>query len=340
MIFRVHPESREAELGTYCIGGPAHSPHVVAQVASRRGNVSSWACTLAEGAYRLRGPQLPHALDFAVSPTGTTSQWELSLARIQPEQRPRSLRVGGQRLILTNDHFEELVVRVERTASRQDALTAARASASALFRELFPGEVLSPGQLVSVATVTLLRTDLDLAGSIYESLGDTQAFAVIHEHYRLLEEQIRKGGGALVKTVGEGMLAVFQEARAAVQTALELSPALAAKETTRDLRLCIAVHRGPAMAATLNAHLDYFGITVTQTAELIALARGGDLIVSESIASDPSVAELLSGRGLQGEVVRVDLSGRAGAVVQRVHSASGFVDATSLVKQTRHSETV
>ena len=32
MIFRVHPEVREADLGVYCIGGPSHSPHVVAQV--------------------------------------------------------------------------------------------------------------------------------------------------------------------------------------------------------------------------------------------------------------------------------------------------------------------
>src|SRR5262249_54315636 len=32
LIFRVHPEVRDADLATYCIGGPAHSPHVFAQV--------------------------------------------------------------------------------------------------------------------------------------------------------------------------------------------------------------------------------------------------------------------------------------------------------------------
>ena len=32
LIFRVHPEIREADLGTYCVGGPAHSPHVLAQM--------------------------------------------------------------------------------------------------------------------------------------------------------------------------------------------------------------------------------------------------------------------------------------------------------------------
>ena len=37
LIFRAHPEIRESDLGTYCIGGPAHSPHVVAQVRVRPG---------------------------------------------------------------------------------------------------------------------------------------------------------------------------------------------------------------------------------------------------------------------------------------------------------------
>src|SRR5262249_58645011 len=31
MIFRAHPEVRDSELATYCVGGPAHSPHVAAQ---------------------------------------------------------------------------------------------------------------------------------------------------------------------------------------------------------------------------------------------------------------------------------------------------------------------
>ena len=66
---------------------------------------------------------------------------------------PRVLRSGRQLLALTNDYPQELVARLERAAPREDALTAARASTLALFRELFPGEILSPGQLVSVANV-------------------------------------------------------------------------------------------------------------------------------------------------------------------------------------------
>ena len=56
------------DLGTYCIGGPAHSPHVLAQVRVAAGERIELALALPEGAYRLRGPQLPWSVDFQVEP--------------------------------------------------------------------------------------------------------------------------------------------------------------------------------------------------------------------------------------------------------------------------------
>src|SRR5207302_10107944 len=58
MIFRAHPDVRTTELATYCIGGPAHSPHVVAQVRVAPGERMQLDLELPEGAYRMRGPQL------------------------------------------------------------------------------------------------------------------------------------------------------------------------------------------------------------------------------------------------------------------------------------------
>ena len=66
LIFRVHPEIREADLGTYCVGGPAHSPHVPAQVRVAPRERIELELELSEGSYRLRGPQLPWTLDFPV----------------------------------------------------------------------------------------------------------------------------------------------------------------------------------------------------------------------------------------------------------------------------------
>jgi len=322
LVFRAHPEIRDTEQKTYCIGGPAHSPHVVVQVRAGAGERLEVNLMLAEGAYRLRGPQLPYALDFRVQPSAQTSRWELSLFGGLPADRPEALRTGAQVLILTNDFSQELVVRVERTASREDALTAARAASLALFRELFPGEILSPGQLVRVATVTLLATALDEAGNLYQDLGDAKAFALFREHFLLVDECIRREGGALVKTVGEGVLAAFSESTAAVRAGLALQ-ALPAAEGTGNLRVCVGIHHGPAMAATLNGQLDYFGSTVSHVSQLPQLVCGGELILTQAVASDPEVAALLRARGLQGEPIELDLPGQPGGLVLRLEQANG-----------------
>jgi serine/threonine protein kinase/class 3 adenylate cyclase len=321
MIFRAHPALRETVLGTYCIGGPAHSPHVVAQVRVAAGERLELDLTLPEGAYRVRGPQLPFTLDCRTQPAAPTSELELRLAHGPDADTPRLLRTERQRFVLTNDHDTELVVRVERLASRADALTAARASALALFRELFPDEVLSPGQLVSVSTITLLVTALEGAGQLYAKLGDARAFSVIHEHFRLLDERIRREGGALVKTVGEGLLAVFREPVAAVRTAVDLPALLAQHETTRGLRLRLGVHQGPAMAATINDQLDYFGATVNRAAQLLPQAGGGDLLLTPSVAGDSQVAALLQNRGLECEVLAPAKEGAAFELLHRLRLA-------------------
>jgi class 3 adenylate cyclase len=228
------------------------------------------------------------------------------------------LRTGRQLLALTNDFSQELVARLERTAPRDDALTAARASALALFRELFPGEILSPGQLVSVTNVVLLATDLEQAGNLYQERDDVRAFALIHEHFRLLEERIRREGGALVKTVGEGLLAAFNDPVAALRAGLELQTILAAQPATRSLRLRVGVHRGPTMAATLNDRLDYFGTTVKAAVAAVQFARGGELVLTPAVAADPQVNALLAVRKLRCEILAANLPGETSGLLHRL----------------------
>jgi serine/threonine protein kinase/class 3 adenylate cyclase len=310
MIFRAHPEVRESELGVYCIGGPAHSPHVVAQVRVAAGERIELDLRLSEGSYRLRGPQLPFVFDFRVLPAAPVSRFDANLGRGPDETWPKHLKAGRQTVVLTHDLTHELVARIERSAAREDALTAARASTMSLFRELFPGEVLSPGQLVSVANVTLLWTALDHMDDLYRRLGDARAFAIVHEHFRLLNDCVRKEGGAVVKTVGEGLLATFSESVGALRAGLAMQKILSENELTKDLAIRVAVHRGPAMTATLNDHLDYFGSTVAFSSRLTQFARPGEVVLSQPTGDDPQVAALLKLRQLEPEVLAVDAPGR------------------------------
>ena len=309
LIFRVHPEIRETDVATYCAGSPSHSPHVAAQARVAAGERVVLDLSLEPGSYRLRGPQLPYAIDFRVEAGAKARRWDLDLQQGPDPDLARTLKAGGQVLALANRLDREVLVRVERMAPRGDALTAARASSLSTFRELFPGEVLSPGQLIGLDTVTLLVTDLDHPGDLYTDLGDARAFAIVLEQFRLIDSRVRLEGGALIKTVQEGTVSVFADPAAAVRAAIELPGALAGGEKTGDLALRVGVHRGPAMVATLNDHLDYFGTTVNIAALLPRLARGGQIILTRPVASDPRVAALLNDRGLAPSVAEADVEG-------------------------------
>jgi serine/threonine protein kinase/class 3 adenylate cyclase len=312
LIFRVHPEIRQADLGTYCVGGPAHSPHVLAQVRIAPGERFELDLELPAGSYRLRGPQLPWSIDFNAQGSATIRRWDIDLGAAIVPEAPRALRAGGQILILNNPCPLEIVVRVERTATRGDALTAARATSMALFRELFADEVLAPGKLATVSMVTLMVTalDPDQADALYRDLGDARAFGVVHEHLQRLGEAIRAGGGAVVKTMGEGLLASFDDVRAAVLTGLDLVPRLTTSATTHMLHPRIGIHRGTTLAATLNDQLDYFGTTARQAARTLEYAHTGELVVTQAVAADPAVAALLSEHHIEGEVIRPEVPGQ------------------------------
>ncbi|HEV8062795.1 MAG TPA: protein kinase [Gemmataceae bacterium] len=316
LIFRAHPEIRAAEVKRYCAGGPAHSPHVVAQVRLAPGERMALALELSDGLYRLRGPQLPFQIDVRVEPGASAQRWEVKLATKPDADLCPRFKTGRQVLELINDQACEMVVRLERTLSRDNALTAAKASALALFRQLFPDEILSPGQLVSVANVTLLVTAVDQAHRLYEEWGDARAFSMLHEHFRLLEEQIKLAGGALVKTHGEGAIAAFTDPVAAVRAALALQVCLERNPLTNQLILRAGIHRGPARAATLNDQLDYFGSVVHLAVRLPDFAPAGALLLTQTVASDPRFSALLNERGFESETRRLNLPGWPSAMVE------------------------
>jgi serine/threonine protein kinase/class 3 adenylate cyclase len=323
LIFRVHPEIRAADLGTYCIGGPAHSPHVFAQIRVAPGERLELELKLPAGSYRLRGPQLPRAIDFLVTGGGTVHRWEIDLANPVRWEPGGVLGARCQTLVLTNAHDCELVVRIERAAPRNDALTAARAACLGLFRELFPDEVLAPGQLASVSTATFLLTALDAAqaDALYQDLGDAQTFRVLHEHFERLSTAIRQGGGAVVKTVGEGVLAAFTDVAAAVRTALDLRCSLTASAATSALCLRMGIHSGTTLAATLNDNLEYFGTTARQAAKILPHAGCNELVLTQAVAADPEVAAILQSRAVEGEVVPTDLAGQPYVIRVRLEAA-------------------
>jgi len=301
--------------GMHCIGGPEHSPHVVAQLRIAPQERIELELTLPAGEYLLRGPQLPQAITLHVQSTGAPSHCELDLHPQLDNRHSPTLRSGKQILWITNQHPHLQLVRLERTISRHDVITAAQVAAVPLFRQLFPQQVFDTSRLVSTEQVTLLATGITNIDAIYSEYGDAEAYRVIQEHLKMIEVVIQRGHGAVVKVVGEGILAAFDDAADAVATALIAQQQVAASESTAQLNMGIGVHTGAALVTTVNDRLAYFGAAARIVAALPHLADNS-VILTEAVFADPLVAELLKQQKCIGKITQLDLPGKSNQLVQ------------------------
>ncbi len=76
------------------------------------------------------------------------------------------------------------------------------------------------------------------------------------------------------------------------------------------------------MVATLNDHLDYFGTTVRVASLLPKVCRAGEVVLSQAVAAEPTVADLVQSRGLQCEVVPAEVYGLSEGFIARLSLSS------------------
>lgn len=166
------------------------------------------------------------------------------------------------------------------------------------FRRLFRSERVDEKEGLGIRQVTLLFTDLKGSTAMYERLGDLNAYALVREHFALLSATVQQHSGAIVKTIGDAVMAVFSRPPDAVSAALDILGQIErynAEHAGPGFILKIGAHCGPSIAVTLNENLDYFGQTVNVAARVQSLADAGEICLSEALYSAPGVAPLLSG---------------------------------------------
>ena len=177
-------------------------------------------------------------------------------------------------------------------------LSAKRLLTTQTFRDLFRSEVIKGPEGIGVRDITLVFTDLKSSTELYERIGDLNALALVQQHFEKLQEVVVRHGGVVVKTLGDAVMAAFMTPTEAVSGVLAMQDVIARfneKRPERDLLLKIGVHRGAAIAVTLNDRLDYFGQTVNIAARMGGLAEGGEICMTREVHDAPGVQTLLQG---------------------------------------------
>jgi predicted ATPase/class 3 adenylate cyclase len=131
-------------------------------------------------------------------------------------------------------------------------------------------------------TLVFLFTDVEGSTRLWERFPQAMQ-AALERHDRILEAAVAAAGGQVVKTTGDGMMAVFSSAAAAVGACLTAQRDLAAEPwgPTGPLRVRMGLHAGEA--ATRSS--DYFGPAVNRTARIMAVGHGSQVLLSAAAAA-------------------------------------------------------
>jgi class 3 adenylate cyclase len=293
LSFRPNPSIREADVEIFCVGGPQVMPHVLTQQLLTPGQSRSIGLTLEPGRYRLRTMTLSGWQHLRADDDGEVAT---TLRAIPEGWSDEEIPIATDAdIVFENATGDEQLFILERTAWRDDAATAAEVTAFQMFRDLFASEALRAGEQISVGTLTVLFTDLKNSTRLYREIGDATAFGRVMNHFDVLKQVIAEEDGAMVKTIGDAVMAVFRQPAGALRAMLHAQERLAAStDGIAPLQLKAGLHMGPCIAVTLNDRLDYFGSTVNLAARLEGQSTGDDVVISNAIYSDPGVREFLS----------------------------------------------
>ena len=130
---------------------------------------------------------------------------------------------------------------------------------------------------------------------MYDQLGDLKAYHLVRQHFDALNKVIVEHNGAVVKTIGDAVMATFNTPSDGVAAAIDIMHAINAfnKEHSEDLILKIGVHNGHSIAVTLNERLDYFGQTVNIAARVQQQAQANEVYISQDVYVSNGVSALL-----------------------------------------------
>ncbi len=291
VIFRPNAALRAVSASLeFCVGSPQRQPHIIfSETISGLKNIS-FPVRMEHGRYSLRASGVRGSQSVTAGPSGMDSP----VFRVSDFGWPYEEQVvsAAPTMNLVNATEQARTFSLERTAWSDQAATAADVTNLQIFRDLFASEVLRPGEEISVGNVTLMFTDLRESTRLYRQIGDAPAFGRVREHFEILEQAVAAEGGAIVKTMGDSVMAAFSHPAAAMR-AIRKAQAQIAQNQKQPLWLKAGIHRGPCIAVTLNDRLDYFGSTVNIAARLPGFSQGGEVIFSTPVYNDPEVTAIL-----------------------------------------------
>ena len=325
--FKVSPSVRKVETAVYCASSPWFRPHVFAQLRVEANASTTIECTLPTGALLARTLGRSRRATIEV-----VAEEQLAAKRESEEVRvvisddaltmgPAVAPATTTRVVVDNQTDKPVVILFERAGWSADVVLGSAIASFPDFLDLFGTEAPAAGVELTVGALTLLFSDLTGSTALYERVGDAAAFAIVQDHFRQMTTAIAAHQGAVIKTMGDAVMASFTSPASAARAAFDMIDACEGAHAGIGLSVKIGLHEGPCLAVRANERLDYFGTTVNVAARLQALAHGSEVVMLADLMHHADVAKVVAERSHVRRTFEASLKGIR--EVQRLVGARG-----------------
>ncbi|MFO1340566.1 MAG: adenylate/guanylate cyclase domain-containing protein [Burkholderiaceae bacterium] len=185
--------------------------------------------------------------------------------------------------------------------------------------------------MATIKRRTVLFADLRGSTALYESLGNAQATAVVSQTIATLAQRVPAMGGQVVKTLGDGLMAVYPVPSMAVTSASQMHEQLEnsaaaphAAPAVARLKLQIAM----ALGEVVEVNGDCFGDAVNVAARLLDHAGDNETLITGELYEELPMDERSNYRSLD----RVHLRGRAEPVEVHLMAPRNSDNAATLME--------
>jgi len=131
-------------------------------------------------------------------------------------------------------------------------------------------------------------SDLREFTALTEERGDEEAFRLVRAFVDLVESRVTGRGGRVLKTYGDGVMTSFEDAGEAVECSIEMQDALCA-EYCHGEETILSAGIGLSWGTAIRTDDDLFGSSVNLAKRMADVAKGGQILVSSSVAGHSAV---------------------------------------------------
>lgn len=259
-------------------------------------------------------------IDVQGEPTRERQSLSLVINETHPQKETLVMRPGPLRISIENRTNRRALPAVwvagnelhHMLKQRRPFLTAKRLLTNQTFRDLYRTDTLDIDQRLKITSLTFLFTDLKGSTQLYERVGDLVAYDLVRAHFQVLHEIVASESGAVVKTIGDAVMATFPTPDHAISAALRMREAMQSlneQHGSEDLLLKIGIHEGPCLAVTLNDRQDYFGQTVNIASRVQGLAVSRSIFATGAVVENAGASRVIERQGLHPALQKTSLRG-------------------------------